>query len=89
MEDSKKDQKVKHVMLISSLNAIIDQLPVIVKAYKDAQLNFATAIYESDNASIFDRSGNLPDYENEIVDILDLFNSQLNSLLAAREKLDR
>lgn len=87
MKDSKKDQKVKHVMLISSLNAIIDQLPVVVKAYKDAQLNFATAIYESDNAAIFDRSGSLPDYENEIVEILGLFQQQLESLQAARDRL--
>ncbi|GAA0894762.1 hypothetical protein GCM10009122_44430 [Fulvivirga kasyanovii] len=87
MKDSKEDQKTKHLMLISSLNAIIDQLPVVVKAYKDAQLNFATAIYESDNAAIFDRSGNLPDYENEIVEILALFQQQLESLQAARDRL--
>lgn len=87
MKDSKKDQKVKHVMLISSLNAIIDQLPVVVKAYKDAQLNFATAIYESDNAAIFDRSGSLPNYENEIVEILGLFQQQLESLQATRDRL--
>lgn len=87
MKDSKEDQKTKHLMLISSLNAIIDQLPVVVKAYKDAQLNFATAIYESDNAAIFDRLGNLPDYENEIVEILALFQQQLESLQAARDRL--
>lgn len=85
----KDSNKVKEVMLISSLNMAIDQLPQVIKAYKDVQLNFASTIYESNNAEIFSSEGSLSTYEEKLVEILDLLQAQLDNLISVRKTLDR
>ena len=86
MEQQRGDSE-KNTIFISSLNAVIDDLTKVLKQYKDAQLAFASDIYTSGNGEVFEQEGRMAGYQDELREVIAMFEKQIETLKAVRREL--
>lgn len=85
--DQQKGSSEKNTIFISSLNAIIDDLTKLLQQYKDAQLSFASDIYSSGNGEIFEPEGRMESYQDELREIINMFETQIAHLNKVKQQL--